>query len=56
MFSMRIDKQGIPIWFQSFKGISKNEFFEIDALKNTITQVSHLFQNRNLELIFLADR
>ena len=56
MLSMRIGKQGIPIWFQCFKGISNNNAFEIDTLKDAITQVSHLFQNRNLELIFLADR
>ena len=56
MLSMRIGKQGIPIWFQCFKGISDNEAFEIGTLKNAITQVSHLFQKRNLELIFLADR
>ena len=56
MLSMRIGKQGIPIWFQCFKGISDNEAFEIGTLKNAITQVSHLFQKRKLELIFLADR
>ena len=56
MLSMRIGKQGIPIWFQCFKGISNNEAFEICTLKNAISKVSHLFQNKNLELIFLADR
>ena len=32
MLSMRIGKQGIPIWFQCFKGISNNNAFEIDTL------------------------
>lgn len=65
MFTMRIGKQGIPIWFKSFKQeyinkekslekgktIAFNESLIIEGIKH----VSTLFNN-NFDLIFLADR
>ena len=65
MFTMRIGKQGIPIWFKSFKQeyinkekslekgktIAFNESLIIEGIKH----VSTLF-NDNFDLIFLADR
>lgn len=64
MFTMRIGKQGIPIWFKSFKQeyidkenslekgktIAFNESLIIEGIKH----VSTLF-NDNFDLIFLAD-
>lgn len=46
MFTMRIGKQGIPLWFRSFK-----ESLIIEGIK----YVSNLFNN-DFDLIFLADR
>lgn len=65
MFTMRVGKQGIPIWFKSFKqeNINKevslekggtntfNEALIIEGIKH----VSALF-NKSFDLIFLADR
>ena len=65
MFTMRIGKQGIPIWFKSFKQeyidkttslekgntIAFNESLIIEGIKH----VSALF-NEKFDLIFLADR
>ena len=56
MLTLRIGKQGIPVWFQCFKGISENKAFELETIKNAITKVSDLFKHKDLELIFLADR
>ena len=65
MFTMRVGKQGIPIWFKSFKQeyinkdvslekggtIAFNESLIIEGIKH----ISALF-NRSFDLIFLADR
>lgn len=65
MFTMRVGKQGIPIWFKSFKQeyinkevslekggtIAFNEALIIEGIK----PVSALF-NKSFDLIFLADR
>ena len=65
MFTMRVGKQGIPIWFKSFKQeyinkkistekggtIAFNEALIIEGIKH----VSALF-NKSFNLIFLADR
>ena len=65
MFIMRVGKQGIPIWFKSFKQeyinkkvslekggtIAFNEALIIEGIKH----VSTLF-NKSFDLIFLADR
>lgn len=55
MISMRIGKQGIPLWFRCFKGKSCPLAFEESLLKEGISYVSSLFDN-DFDLIFLADR
>ena len=55
MITMRIGKQGIPLWFRCFEGKDCNEAFEENLLKEGISYVSSLFGNE-YDLIFLADR
>ncbi len=55
MITMRIDKQGIPLWFRCFKGNECHEAFQEELIKTGISYVSELFNN-NFDLIFLADR
>ena len=55
MITMRVGKQGIPLWFRVFKGKDSSEAFEETLLKEGITYVSSLFGN-DFKLIFLADR
>lgn len=56
MISMRIGTQGIPLWFKCFKDSNNKEAFKLTTLKEGIQEVSNLFKNTDLELIFLADR
>ena len=55
MITMRVGKQGIPLWFRCYKGKDCPEAFEEKLLKDGISYVSSLF-NENFDLIFLADR
>lgn len=55
MMSMRIGKQGIPLWFRCFKGKSDNNAFSLNLLKEGVSYVSNLF-SKDFDLIFLADR
>lgn len=55
MITMRIGKQGIPLWFRCFEGNDCNEAFEEKLIKEGITYVSELFGS-DFDLIFLADR
>lgn len=55
MMSMRIGKQGIPLWFRCFEGKSSSEAFKINLIKEGISYVTSLF-DENYDLIFLADR
>ena len=55
MISMRIGKQGIPLWFRCFKGNHDSKAFSEKLFKEGISYVSNLFDN-SFELIFLADR
>ncbi len=55
MISMRVGKQGIPLWFRCFRGNSDPDAFDIPLLKDGISYVSSLFDKR-FDLIFLADR
>lgn len=55
MFTMRIGKQGIPIWFRSFKQKNNDNAFKESLIIEGIKYVSNLFDN-NYNLIFLADR
>ena len=55
MITMRVGKQGIPLWFRCYKGKDCPEAFEEKLLKEGISYVSSLF-NKNFDLVFLADR
>ena len=54
MISLRVGKQGIPLWFRTFKGIHSDAFQESVILEG-IQYVTNLFGN-SYHLIFLADR
>ena len=56
MMSMRVGKQGIPLWFRCFLGNDSPDAFKEDLLKEGISYVSSLFSKDDFELIFLADR
>ena len=56
MLSMRIGTQGIPIYYECFKGSNNNEAFKIDTIINGINAVDKLFKDKGFDLIFLADR
>lgn len=58
MFTMRLGTQGIPLYFECFKGSDNTDAFCLDTLKKGIKAVDDLFKklNLDLDLIFLADR
>ena len=56
LFSLRIGKQGIPIWFRCFKGKHNSEAYSLDLIKDGISFCSKLFEGNSLHLLFLADR
>ena len=57
LLSLKIGKQGIPLWFRCFEGVSDPDAFNLELIKEGILYVHNLFQNKkNLNLIFLADR
>ena len=55
MMSMRIGKQGIPLWFRCFKGKDDSNAFQDDLFIQGINFISDLFDD-SFDLIFLADR
>lgn len=55
MITMRIGKQGIPLWFRCYKGNDDPKAFDEEMLKQGITYASSLFPD-DYDLIFLADR
>ena len=55
MITMRLGKQGIPLWFRCFEGKDSTDAFKEDLLKQGISYVSNLF-SKDFDLIFLADR
>lgn len=56
MFSMRVGKQGIPIWFKSFKKENNSDAFQEELIVSGINKVIEYFKDLGYELIFLADR
>lgn len=54
--SMRIGKQGIPIYFECFKGIRDPEAFYDKTIIKAIDNAFYLFKNKNFDVVFLADR
>lgn len=55
MITMRIGKQGIPLWFRCYKGKDDPKAFDEEMLKKGISYASSLFPV-DYDLIFLADR
>ena len=55
MITMRIGKQGIPLWFRCFKSKECPDAYKEELIKDGISCVSNLF-DKNFDLIFLADR
>ena len=56
LISMRIGKQGIPIYFKCFKGINEPEAFKDKTIINAIDCAYSLFKEKYFNVIFLADR
>lgn len=56
LLSLRIGKQGIPLFFRCFPGNNSPEAFSLSLIKEGISYVHNLFSNKNCKLIFLADR
>lgn len=47
---------GIPIWFQCFKGKHDPEAFKLSLITEGISYVYNLFKDKDCNIIFLADR
>lgn len=57
MFSMRVGKQGIPIWFKAFRNKDDTgSAFEEKLIIEGINWVIDQFDKKGLEITFLADR
>ena len=56
LFSLRIGKQGIPLWFRCFKGMENPEAFKTQLILDGISYTYNLFKDKKYNLIFLADR
>lgn len=56
MSSMRIGKQGFPIYFECFEGINNPKAFEDATLIKAVDAIHDLFKDTDFDLIFLADR
>lgn len=56
LFSLRIGKQGIPIWFRCFKGKHNPQAYSLSLIKQGISFCANLFLPKNYHIIFLADR
>ena len=56
LLSLRIGKQGIPLFFRCFPGNNSSEAFSLSLIKEGISYVHNLFIHKDCKLIFLADR
>lgn len=56
LFSLRIGKQGIPLWFRCFKGKHNPDAYSMDLINEGISYCANLFADKNYHIIFLADR
>lgn len=59
--SLKIGKQGLPIYFSSFEGKGKDGFgdaFKLDEIKSALLYIHNLFKsiNPDFQIVFLADR
>ena len=55
LFSMRVGKQGIPLWFRCFEGKDCPDAFKEELITDGISYVASLFDD-DMDLIYLADR
>ena len=56
LLSLRIGKQGIPLWFRCFQGVDDPDAFSLSLMNQGISYVHNLFKDKNCKLIFLAYR
>lgn len=56
MFSLRIGKQSVPLWFRCFKGTRDPKAYSTELIKSGIDYCVNLFKHLNPKIIFLADR
>ena len=56
LLSLKIGKQGLPLWFRCFEGIDDANAFKLDLMKEGILYINNLFKEKNAKLVFLADR
>ena len=56
LLSLKIGKQGIPLFFRCFLGNNSPEAFSLSLIKEGISYVHNLFIHKDCKLIFLADR
>ena len=57
MFTLRIGKQSIPLWFRCFKGKHDEDAFQEELFKQGINYCIHLFDHiKKKKIIFTADR
>ena len=56
LFSLRIGKQGIPLWFRCFYYSEPGDAFSIDLINSGISYCVNLFADKDYHIVFLADR
>ena len=56
MFTLRIGKQSIPLWYRCFKGQYNPDAFKEELIIEGINYIYNLFKSKNSNIIFLADR
>ena len=56
LLSLKIGRQGIPLWFRCFEGVDNPNAFNLNLMKEGILYIHNLFKDKNCNLIFLADR
>lgn len=56
LVSMRIGKQGVPIYFECFEGIHNPDAFYDETIIKAINKAYSFFKDKNYNITFLADR
>ena len=51
LFSLRIGKQCIPIWFRCFKGTHNSLAYSLELIKSGISYCANLFSDKNCHII-----
>ena len=52
--SLRIGKQGIPLWFRCFSGTENQDAFSMNLINEGISYVHNLFKDKKCKLIFFS--